>query len=87
MTPQHGTYMPWAGGPRICPGQKFAQVEFVSVLFTLLANHRIEAIGEDGGSAESMRRKVMEMVDNSAITAITLQMSDPGQVRLRWVEI
>ena len=41
--PPKGTFVPWALGPRICPGQKMAQVEFTAVMLTLLRHHRIEA--------------------------------------------
>lgn len=46
--PSPGAFIPWATGPRNCPGVKFAQVEFVSVIASLLADSRVE-----GGYAAS----------------------------------
>lgn len=35
-------FMPWSAGPRICPGMKFAQVEFTAVVSTVLRHYRLE---------------------------------------------
>ncbi|KAJ9656997.1 hypothetical protein H2198_004597 [Neophaeococcomyces mojaviensis] len=43
-TPPKGTYLPWSAGPRVCPGQRMAQVEFVAVMFTLFSRHRLEPV-------------------------------------------
>ncbi|KAL8684485.1 MAG: hypothetical protein Q9218_008274, partial [Villophora microphyllina] len=79
-----GTFVPWADGPRVCPGQKFAQVEFVRVMFTLLGRFRVVPVAKEGESVEQARQGVKEMVDDSAIQAITLQMRHPDRVALRW---
>ncbi|QVM07287.1 hypothetical protein D8B26_001989 [Coccidioides posadasii str. Silveira] len=42
--PPRGSYLPWSAGPRNCPGQKMAQVEFVGVFLTLFRYHRLEAV-------------------------------------------
>lgn len=42
--PPPGTFLPWSSGPRVCPGMKMAQVEFVGILTTLFATHRVEAV-------------------------------------------
>lgn len=42
--PPPGTFLPWSAGPRVCPGMKMAQVEFVGILTTLFATHRVEAV-------------------------------------------
>lgn len=42
--PPKGTYLPWSAGPRVCPGQKMAQVEFVAILATLFSRHRMEIV-------------------------------------------
>jgi len=41
-----GTFLPWVNGPRVCPGKKFAQVEFVATLATCLRDHRIRVVTE-----------------------------------------
>ncbi|KAK8091923.1 cytochrome CYP13A3 [Apiospora hydei] len=41
--PPKGTYVPWGTGPRVCPGQKMAQVEITTVMLRILKDHRVEA--------------------------------------------
>ncbi|KAL9582917.1 MAG: hypothetical protein Q9212_003017 [Teloschistes hypoglaucus] len=86
-----GQFIPWADGPRVCPGQKFAQVEFVRVIFAALGRYRVvpvPAVGQkDGDGEERARREVRAMVEDSGIQAITLQMREPGRVGLRWVAL
>lgn len=53
--PPKGTWVPWAMGPRVCPGMKMAQVEFTAAVLTLLQHHRVEAVplpGEDRAATE-----------------------------------
>ncbi|KAL8767212.1 MAG: hypothetical protein Q9209_006217 [Squamulea sp. 1 TL-2023] len=82
ITPPKGSFIPWADGPRVCPGQKFAQVEFVAVLATVLEKYRIKPVLEAGQSEEAGRKALLAMVDDSAIFAITLQMNQPRKVAL-----
>ncbi|RVD87637.1 uncharacterized protein DFL_001857 [Arthrobotrys flagrans] len=42
--PPKGTFIPWSMGPRVCPGQKMAQVEFVATFLVLLRTYRLEAV-------------------------------------------
>lgn len=76
--------MPWAAGPRNCPGQKFAQVEFVAALATLFASYSTKPVLQDGQGEGSARDSLLNMVDNSKIFAITLQMQEPKKVALAW---
>ena len=84
IDPPKGQFIPWADGPRNCPGQKFAQVEFVAVLATLFQKHRVRPALREGESIEDGERKLLRMVDDSAISAITLQMQKPRDVALIW---
>ena len=84
MQPAHGTFAPWADGPRVCPGRKFAQVEFVACLATVFQNHRVRPVGRDGGVGEDPQAKALAMVRDSAVTSITLQMRNPEAVPLAW---
>ncbi|KAL8711211.1 MAG: hypothetical protein Q9220_004356 [cf. Caloplaca sp. 1 TL-2023] len=84
ISPPRGSFIPWADGPRVCPGQKFAQVEFVAVMATLLGSYRVKPILRNGQSDDEGREALMDMVDDSAITAITLQMRHPDRVALCW---
>ena len=40
-------FLPWLFGPRVCPGKKFSQVEFVAVIAQVLSTYRID-VGLDG---------------------------------------
>jgi cytochrome P450 len=42
LKPAPGTFLPFSEGSRACSGKKFASVEFVSVVFTLLRRHRVQ---------------------------------------------
>ena len=84
IEPEAGTFIPWADGPRECVGRKFSQVEFVAVLATLFRDHRVRPVVKDGEGEADARRALMKMVDDSAISAITLQMLEPRSRSLRW---
>jgi cytochrome P450 len=82
--PIKGSYVPWAEGPRICPGKKFSQVEYVAVIARLLRNHRIEVVKDTIETEEQARKRALFAVENSDVK-ITLQMKNPGSVQLRFV--
>ena len=39
-------YMPWYHGPRVCPGKKFSQVEYVAIMASIMSRVRIEPVGD-----------------------------------------
>ena len=82
--PAKGTYLPWSSGPRVCPGQKMAQVEFVGVIATLFARHRMEAVRRDvpvkgvegvmlPESDQALRDRLDELMSGS-VPKLTLEM-------------
>ncbi|MCJ1318707.1 hypothetical protein MMC15_004037 [Xylographa vitiligo] len=81
-----GTYIPWADGPRNCPGQKFARVEFVAVIATLFRNARVRSSEKPGGETpNAAKKRILAILEQSSIQAITLQMPDGGRgVNLVW---
>ena len=83
--PPKGTYFRWSEGIRNCPGKKFAQVEFVAVLTTLLANHVAEPVTGDGESLDTARARVLEVVKDSSVELL-LKMRDPKNISVRWRE-
>jgi cytochrome P450 len=83
MTPPRGTYLPWSVGPRICPGQKMSQVEFVSVIVTLFRRCTAEPMLRDGESVQQARQRLLELVQDSQ-PVLTLQMNRPQDVCLKW---
>ena len=84
ITPARGTFLPWSGGLRVCPGQKMAQVEFVTVMSTLLARLRVEPMPMPGRSVEERREDLLKLMEDSQ-PRLTLQMNRPEQFALRWI--
>ena len=75
--------MPWASGPRVCPGKKFAQIEFVAVVAWLFRRNRVRPKVEAGEKIEETFRTVKEIVDDSELY-VTLKMKHPERIRLIW---
>jgi cytochrome P450 len=75
--PPRGAYIPWSGGPRVCPGQKMAQVEFTAIFLTLFRRHRIEVVplvvdGQEETTAQTNAR--LDALMKDSISVLTLQM-------------
>lgn len=78
--PPKGAYVPWSTGPRVCPGQKMAQVEFAAIFLRLFQAHRVEAVPlvKEAGAVETteeLERRLDGRMKNS-ISLLTLQMND-----------
>ncbi|KAH7082015.1 cytochrome P450 [Paraphoma chrysanthemicola] len=56
--PPRGTFVPWSQGPRICPGQKMAQVEITTLILCLLRRHRIEPMRVQGETLREVERRL-----------------------------
>lgn len=75
--PPRGAYVPWSAGPRVCPGQKMAQVEFTAIFLTLFRRHRIEVVplvvdGQEEPAAQLNAR--LDALMKDSISILTLQM-------------
>jgi len=84
IVPASGTYLPWSTGPRVCPGKKFAQVEFVAVIAKLLRKYRVRPVLEKGETFELAKERILSVVNDSDLF-ITLNMKRPEKVRV-WFE-
>ena len=84
IDPDPGTFIPWADGPRSCVGRKFSQVEFVAVLTALFSQYRVRPVLQTGESEADGQNELQNMVDNSSIFAVTVQMNEPRKRALRW---
>lgn len=73
--PPKGAFIPWSAGPRVCPGQKMAQVEFAAVVLTLLHRHRVEAVPVFGGESPRQVEDRLEAQLNDSMSILTLQMN------------
>lgn len=74
--PPPGAFIPWSAGPRVCPGQKMAQVEFTSIFLTLFRKNRVDAAPL---SAAETRKEIEERLDarmKDSMSLLTLQMND-----------
>ncbi|CAK7207575.1 hypothetical protein SEUCBS139899_010385 [Sporothrix eucalyptigena] len=85
MTPPRGTFLPWSGGPRVCPGQKMSQVEFVVVIATLLWRCRVQPVRQKEESDAEARARLLALAEDSQ-PRLTLQMNRPDQAELQWAE-
>jgi cytochrome P450 len=47
QVPEGPVYAAWMMGPRVCPGKKFSQVEFVAVLAAVLKQWRVKVEGRE----------------------------------------
>lgn len=85
VSPSDGSFVPWVSGPRVCPGKKFSQVEFVAVIATTFRNSRVRAERLDGESLEQTRERVLAIVEDSEMGMNpVLKMRHPERVRLLW---
>lgn len=78
--PPKGTWIPWAMGPRVCPGMKMAQVEFVAAMLTLLKRHRIERVPLEGEDAEGAEKRLDARLRDSRWVTV-LQMNSVFEPR------
>jgi cytochrome P450 len=83
--PSDGSFQPWVSGPRVCPGKKFAQVEFVAVIATLLRNHRVSVESLVGETEEQKMQRVLDVAEDSQVgISPVLKMNHPEKIRLVW---
>ncbi|PWY83684.1 cytochrome P450 [Aspergillus sclerotioniger CBS 115572] len=85
VVPPKGTFLPWSGGPRVCPGQKMSQVEFVATVATLFRHTRCEPLPQKGMTAEELQARLKELMEDSA-QKLTIQVRRPNEVQLQWVQ-
>jgi len=84
IAPPPGTFLPWSGGPRVCPGKKFAQVEFTRVLLGLFRDGaRVRIVQQEGESMEQARARVRAVADEAEVL-FTLKMKNSAEIGLQW---
>jgi cytochrome P450 len=81
--PPAGTYIPWTGGQRVCPGKKFAQVESAAVMARLFKEHRVRPKLMHGETAQMASDRIMEAVRDS-ILDIVIKLKHPEKIGLVW---
>jgi cytochrome P450 len=85
IAPSRGTFLPWSGGPRVCPGMKMAQVEFVATFATLFRSGRCEVITGEQETQLEAKKRIEDMMADSVLR-LTMQMKHPEKLKLRWIE-
>ncbi|KAI9686047.1 MAG: hypothetical protein M1822_004030 [Bathelium mastoideum] len=86
IEPEPGAFVGWASGPRICPGKKFSQVEFAAVMAALFHSHKVALKPRDNETLAEAKERLERMIEDSAISSLTLQMRNPRDVALIWSE-
>ena len=81
----NGSFLPWSSGPRVCPGMKFSQVEFVSVVMAIFRKYRIEPVLKKGESRQQACDGLYALAEG-AQHRFTLEINHPKEVNLRYVE-
>lgn len=80
-----GTFLPWVTGPRVCPGKKFAQVEFVATLAACMRNHRVSAVADAEETKEQTKQRVLAIARDSEMgTNPVVKINHPERVVLQW---
>lgn len=84
IAPTPGTFLPWTGGPRVCPGKKFSQVEFTRIILGLFRDGaRVRIVEEEGESQEQARARARAIADDATVL-FTLKMKDSAKIGLKW---
>lgn len=84
IAPAPGTFLPWTGGPRVCPGKKFSQVEFTRVILGIFRDGaRVRLVEEEGESPQQARARAREVADKPEVE-FTLKMKDSKKIGLQW---
>ncbi|KAF7506030.1 hypothetical protein GJ744_012277 [Endocarpon pusillum] len=85
VEPIKGTFLPWGVGPRQCPGQKMAQVEFVAVVQEVLGKWRVEPAERVGETREMAKERLHGLIQDSQ-PQVSQQLRHPEEVLLRFVK-
>ncbi|KAF2093274.1 cytochrome P450 [Rhizodiscina lignyota] len=87
--PEKADFIGWSSGPRVCPGKKFSQVEFVATIVRLLREFVLKPAQRAGESEETAGKRLVEVMSDVEhfISAMPRHPDDAGFVcikRARW---
>ncbi|KAG9910993.1 putative cytochrome P450, partial [Aureobasidium melanogenum] len=77
-------FFPWTGGPRICPGKKFSQVEFVAMVANILCRYRVEPVAQGNESEFEARQRLLSVLDDKYFN-ISAHFKRPEDAAVRFV--
>ncbi|CAN8102676.1 unnamed protein product [Discula destructiva] len=78
------TFFPWSMGARDCPGKKFAQVEFVAVMASVLRQHKVEMVPLEGETFSDTRKRIWDYTRDS-VPQLTINFREPDKYAIRLV--
>jgi cytochrome P450 len=79
-------FFAWGAGPRICPGMKFSQVEFCSVMTSVLKRIRVEVVCGECEKADVAKQRVLSILRDSCADPLLLHVRQPEKLELRVIE-
>ena len=83
IEPSKRTFVPWANGPKTCPGSKLSQVEFVAVIAEVYRHWRVNAAVPTGTTSNKAKAKLQKVIDTS-YHLMALHLGPHKGVDLEW---
>ncbi|KAE8555854.1 hypothetical protein EYB25_000552 [Talaromyces marneffei] len=84
VVPPDTLFIPWLTGPRVCPGKKFSQVEFVAIVAQIFSEYRVEILKE-GNESEAVARHRFEGVVGEKYFNVSTHLKKPTEGAVRFV--
>jgi len=80
--PDGAEFIAWSYGPRVCPGKKFSQVEYIAVLATILRSYRIRPAVRGAETFDQAKHRLIGVIEDSvfALTVKLRRAEDAGLV-------
>lgn len=63
--PDGAGFMPWSWGPRVCPGKKFSQVEYVAAVGMIVSKYRVQPARRGEESVMQATQRLLETMQDS----------------------
>ncbi|KAG9589469.1 putative cytochrome P450, partial [Aureobasidium melanogenum] len=82
--PNDVLFYPWVGGPRVCPGKKFAQVEFVAMVANILSRYWVEPVAQGNESEFEARQRLLNVMNDKYFN-ISAHFKRPEDAAVRFV--
>lgn len=85
VTPPDTLFIPWLTGPRVCPGKKFSQVEFVAIVAQIFSEYRVQVLPENNESEADARARFEGVVGQKYFNVST-HLRKPVEGAVRFVQ-
>jgi cytochrome P450 len=84
VVPPDTLFIPWLAGPRVCPGKKFSQVEFVAIVAQIFSEYRVEILRETRENEADARARFEGVVGEKYFNVST-HLKKPAEGAVRFV--